>query len=82
MSGPRRTPTASPPWRRSDPMTERAVPFHCPYCGEEDLRPHAAAGGSWECRSCLRAFSLTMLGLLRPDGTGSASDPSDPEEAR
>ena len=21
-------------------MSERAVPFHCPYCGDEDLRPH------------------------------------------
>jgi transposase-like protein len=45
-------------------MTERAVPFHCPYCGEQDLRPYQASHGSWECRSCLRAFSLKMLGLL------------------
>jgi transposase-like protein len=45
-------------------MTERAVPFHCPYCGEQDLRPYQASHGSWECRSCLRAFSLRMLGLL------------------
>ncbi len=27
--------------RRSD-MSGRAVPFHCPYCGDEDLRPHEA----------------------------------------
>jgi transposase-like protein len=52
-------------------MSERAVPFHCPYCGDEDLRPHVAtdgtsAHGTWECRSCLRAFSLKMLGLTRP----------------
>jgi hypothetical protein len=52
-------------------MTERAVPFHCPYCGDEDLRPHEADGGGsapgeWECRSCLRAFSLKLLGLVRP----------------
>lgn len=56
-------------------MSARAVPFHCPYCGDEDLRPHeveSPAGevtsphGSWECRSCLRAFSLKMLGQLRP----------------
>ena len=49
----------------------RAVPFHCPYCGDEDLFPHEGEGagpGSWECRSCLRAFSLKMLGLLRPSG--------------
>jgi hypothetical protein len=27
--------------------------------------------GSWECRSCLRAFSLKMLGLIRPSGATS-----------
>lgn len=56
-------------------MTERAVPFHCPYCGEGDLRPHEVPSGpgevrsphgTWECRGCLRAFSLKMLGLVRP----------------
>ena len=47
-------------------MSERAVPFHCPYCGDEDLRPHArTAHGAWECRGCLRAFSLKMLGDRR-----------------
>ena len=55
-------------------MTARAVPYHCPYCGDEDLRPHETVSdageptsphGSWECRSCLRAFSLKMLGQLR-----------------
>ena len=58
-------------------MSDRAVPFHCPYCGDEDLRPHqdehddkqgASPHGQWECRSCLRAFSLKMLGLVRPAG--------------
>ncbi len=56
-------------------MNERAVPFHCPYCGDEDLWPHEAAEGSshgtWECRSCLRAFRLGMLGLVRPGGSRS-----------
>ncbi|HEX4473019.1 MAG TPA: hypothetical protein VH085_13695 [Nocardioides sp.] len=52
-------------------MSERAVPFHCPYCGDEDLRPHEGEAGDsphgeWDCRSCLRAFSLRMLGLVRP----------------
>ena len=56
-------------------MSGRGIPFHCPYCGDEDLRPHEvvdAAGevtsphGTWDCRSCLRAFSLKMLGLVRP----------------
>ena len=46
-------------------MTERAVPFHCPYCGDGDLRPREEHG-SWECRACLRAFSLKYLGLIRP----------------
>ena len=48
---------------------QRAVPFHCPFCGDENLWPHEAVEGSphgsWECRSCLRAFSLKMLGLIR-----------------
>jgi transposase-like protein len=51
-------------------MNQRAVPFHCPYCGDVDLRPYEAAEGSWhgqwECRSCLRAFSLKMIGLITP----------------
>jgi phosphoadenosine phosphosulfate reductase len=47
-------------------MSERVTPFHCPYCGDEDLRPHADKHGGWECRSCLRAFSLKMLGIVPP----------------
>ena len=49
---------------------QRAVPFHCPYCGDEDLRPHEAHHGAWECRSCLRAFSLKLLGPVRPSEVG------------
>ena len=54
-------------------MSERAQPFHCPYCGEQDLWPHEAGadhrGGAWECRACLRAFSVSMLGMIpRPGG--------------
>ncbi|HEY9440649.1 MAG TPA: hypothetical protein VIS29_18825 [Streptomyces sp.] len=45
-------------------MSERVAPFHCPYCGDEDLRPHGAGHGSWECASCCRAFELRFLGLL------------------
>jgi ribosomal protein L37AE/L43A len=40
----------------------RMVPFHCPYCGEEDLRPHES-DGTWACRSCRRAFTLRFVGL-------------------
>ena len=47
-------------------MTARAVPFHCPYCADEDLRPHGDQHGAWECRSCLRAFRLSFIGQLNP----------------
>jgi transposase-like protein len=45
---------------------ERAVPFHCPYCGDGDLWPGEEGHGAWECHACLRAFSLRSLGLVRP----------------
>ncbi|WP_229051207.1 hypothetical protein [Aeromicrobium sp. Leaf350] len=47
-------------------MSARAVPFHCPYCADEDLRPHGEAHGAWECRSCMRAFKLSFIGQLNP----------------
>ncbi|MGN0065855.1 MAG: hypothetical protein ACI379_16590 [Nocardioides sp.] len=56
-------------------MSARATANHCPYCGDVDLRPYEVVGedgevtsphGTWECRSCLRAFSLKMLGMVRP----------------
>ena len=45
-------------------MSDRAAPFYCPYCGDEDLRPSDAGHGAWECASCNRAFRLSFLGLL------------------
>jgi ribosomal protein L37AE/L43A len=39
---------------------ERAAPFYCPYCGEEDLRPAEEPAGAWCCGSCLRTFSLRL----------------------
>ncbi|MCZ1006696.1 hypothetical protein OHS81_07450 [Streptomyces sp. NBC_00400] len=62
-------------------MSERAAPFYCPYCGDEDLRPSEEGHGAWECRSCSRAFRLKFLGLLTPGSTGrppSASDGGTP----
>ena len=44
-------------------MSERAAPFYCPYCGEEDLRPHGEKHGEWLCGSCTRAFALRFLGM-------------------
>ncbi len=61
-------------------MSERVVPYHCPYCGEEDLRPHEATHGTWECHACLRAFSVKFLGQLRP--TAAVGDPSPTEAGR
>ena len=56
-------------------MSERAFPQHCPYCGEQDLWPHDETPGSWECRGCLRAFSLKMLGLVSPQKVEQPSTP-------
>lgn len=42
---------------------------YCPYCSEETLFPRE--GGGWECHSCLRAFSVSFLGLVNPDGSES-----------
>jgi len=44
---------------------------YCPYCSEETLFPREAGG--WECRSCLRAFSVSFLGLVNPDGVNAGS---------
>jgi ribosomal protein L37AE/L43A len=41
-------------------MTEvRAVPFYCPFCGEEQIRPTDPEG--WRCESCERVFTLELL---------------------
>ena len=44
-------------------MSTRAVPFYCPYCGEEDLEPRGATDGEWHCRSCTRSFQLRFAGI-------------------
>ena len=46
------------------PRTERQSIHYCPYCSEESLFP--LEGGGWECRSCLRAFSVVFRGLVSP----------------
>jgi ribosomal protein L37AE/L43A len=60
-------------------MTEdRASPFYCPYCGDEDLRPHGTSHGEWECRACRRVFALSFRGILSAslieDRTDAAGD--------
>jgi len=60
-------------------MSERITPYYCPYCGDEDLRPHTDSHGAWECRSCARVFVVKFLGLhvppTPPDRTASAHRP-------
>jgi ribosomal protein L37AE/L43A len=52
--------------------SERAVPYCCPFCGEEDLRPVPSGAvegltrGGWHCRSCLRLFTIGFHGLHQP----------------
>ncbi|WP_156870085.1 transposase [Sporichthya polymorpha] len=56
-------------------MSERAVPFHCPYCAEETLRP-LETHGQWACASCRRAFALKFLGLAGDTSNGSSEEVS------
>ncbi|MGI8769014.1 MAG: hypothetical protein ACR2I1_07930 [Propionibacteriaceae bacterium] len=51
----------SPPSTSPAPARSHQAIAYCPYCREETLFP--IEGGGWECRSCLRAFSVTFLGL-------------------
>ena len=54
------------------PAGERAVPYSCPFCTEEDLRPLESGAvpgltrGGWHCRSCLRVFSINFHGVHQP----------------
>jgi transposase-like protein len=47
-------------------MSERATPFYCPYCGDEDLRPEEEPSYSWLCASCRRVFTVKFVGLNLP----------------
>jgi transposase-like protein len=58
--------------------TNRAVPFYCPYCGDEDLRPLTDTHGTWWCQSCRRAWSLKMIGTGTPEEL--AETPSSSED--
>lgn len=62
--------------RPGTPRGERAVPYHCPYCAEEDLRPLGASPGAWHCRACTRTFSVKYLGMQDP--TATPTSPSAP----
>ncbi len=38
-----------------------ATPFHCPFCGDEDLRPAEDSPAAWSCRSCARVFTVSLV---------------------
>lgn len=48
-------------------MSERATPYYCPFCGDEDLRP-AEEDRAWLCGACRRVFTVNFLGIRLPEG--------------
>ena len=44
-------------------MTDRATPFYCPYCGDEDLRPQEEPHAAWLCNACRRVFTVKFVGI-------------------
>lgn len=42
-------------------MSHGSVPFFCPYCGDEEIRPYGETHGEWRCESCRRAFALRTV---------------------
>ncbi len=49
------------------------MPFYCPFCGDEDLRPAGAAAGGWRCAACARSFELRFTGVLPGEPPQAAS---------
>jgi transposase-like protein len=44
------------------PTPRHAPPFYCPYCGEENIRPHGQESSEYRCGSCLRVWNLRLIG--------------------
>ncbi len=70
-----RPPIADPRGGADEPAapghgTQRAVPYYCPFCGEEDLRPEAEPRAAWRCVGCARVFVVSFVGLSRALVTG------------
>ena len=63
---------------QADAMTERLVPFYCPYCGEESLEP-VGERGEWHCKDW-RPLSSTLRSGVRQPATDAtrASIPTTP----
>ena len=50
----------------------------CPDCGQPGSMALAGPEEGWECRSCLRAFAVTYLGMVQPHGSTRPSDGPQP----
>lgn len=58
---------------------------HCPFCGDEDLRPAEDGPTAWSCRSCARVFTVSLVRIddaaipghvpSRPAGPAAATVP-------
>ena len=55
-------------------MTERSVPLHCPYCGEENLCPHEATARRLGVPELPRASRSSMSVCCRPYAFRRAND--------
>jgi len=42
--------------------SRRATVNNCPYCMSENLWPDAETDNAWQCRECLRVFSVKLHG--------------------
>ena len=58
--------------------TARAVPFYCPFCGEEAIRPFGespdAGHGDWRCEDCTRVFTVRYKGITGAPTPESGDD--------
>ncbi|MCW2609177.1 MAG: hypothetical protein JWM15_423 [Cryptosporangiaceae bacterium] len=57
-------------------MTEtprHAPPFYCPYCGEENIRPHGEESSGYRCGSCLRVWNLRLIGTTTTENQEATS---------
>ncbi|QPK79679.1 hypothetical protein G7Y31_02945 [Corynebacterium lizhenjunii] len=47
---------------RREPNPNRNHPTHCPYCASTALFPDTEGDFAWNCRECLRVFSVLFHG--------------------
>lgn len=50
--------------RQYQPNSRRATVNNCPYCMSTNLFPDAETDNAWQCRECLRVFSVKLHGQL------------------